>query len=82
MLLVWGLLRTGNFICVFVRLQQQILWVFQFLNCVFTQICCLSGALFIGKISKGHNSIKNVGGVTVLVLCASSDEGSHLYKVS
>ena len=37
---------------------------------------------FIGKISKGHNSIKNVGGDTVLVLCTSSDDGSYLYKVS
>ena len=31
--------------------------------------------IFIGKISKGHNSIKNVGGVTVLFLCTSSDDG-------
>ena len=38
--------------------------------------------IFIGKISKGHNSIKNVGGVTVLVLCTLSDDGLHLYKVS
>ena len=29
--------------------------------------------IFIGKISKGHNSAKNVGGVVVLVLCTSSD---------
>ena len=36
----------------------------------------------MGKISKGHNSIKNVGGVTVLVLCTSSDDGLYLYKVS
>ena len=27
------------------------------------------------KISKGHNSVKIVGGVTVLVLCISSDDG-------
>ena len=26
--------------------------------------------IFIGKISKGHNSVKNVG-----VLCTSSDDG-------
>ena len=25
------------------------------------------------NVSKGHNSVKNVGGVTVLVLCTSSD---------
>ena len=37
---------------------------------------------FIGKIAKGHNSIKNVGEVTVLVHCTSSDDGSYLYKVS
>ena len=37
---------------------------------------------FKGKISKGHNSIKNVGGVTVFILCTSSDDGSYLYKVS
>ena len=37
---------------------------------------------FIGKISKEHNSIKNVGGVTILNLCTLSDDGSYLYKVS
>ena len=36
----------------------------------------------MGKISKGHNSVKNVGGVTVLVFCTSSDNGLYLYKVS
>ena len=35
---------------------------------------------FTGKISKGHYSIKNVGGVTVLVLCTSSDNGSFCTK--
>ena len=29
----------------------------------------------IRNISKGHNSVKGVGGVTVLVLCTSSDDG-------
>ena len=38
--------------------------------------------IFIAKISKGHNFLKNVGGVTVLFLCTSSDDGSYLYKVS
>ena len=28
--------------------------------------------IFIGKNSKGHNSVKNVSGVTVLVFCTSS----------
>ena len=36
----------------------------------------------MGKISKGHNSVKNVGGVTILVLCTSSDNDLYLYKVS
>ena len=31
--------------------------------------------IFIGKISKGHNSVKNIGGVTVLFLCTTSDGG-------
>ena len=31
--------------------------------------------IFIGKISKGGNSVKNVGGVTVLFLCTLSDGG-------
>ena len=38
--------------------------------------------IFIGKISKGHNSVKNVGRVMVLVLCTSTDDGLYLYKVS
>ena len=36
----------------------------------------------MGKISKGHNSAKNIGGVIVLVLCTSSDDGINFYKVS
>ena len=36
----------------------------------------------IRKISKGHNPVKNVGGVSVLVLCTSSDGGLYLDKVS
>ena len=36
----------------------------------------------MGKISKGHNSVKNVGGVMVLVLCTFYDAGLYLYKVS
>ena len=34
------------------------------------------------KISKGNNSAKNVGGVTVVNLCMSSDHGLYLYQVS
>ena len=36
----------------------------------------------MGKISNGHNSVKHVGGVPVLFLCTSSDNGLYLYKVS
>ena len=38
--------------------------------------------IFMGNFSKGHNSVKNVGGVTIFVLCTSSDNGLYLYKVS
>ena len=38
--------------------------------------------IFIGKNSKGHNSMKNVDGFTVLFLCTSSDDDFYLYKVS
>ena len=38
--------------------------------------------IFLGKISKGHNSVKNVDGVMVFVLCTSSDDGPYLYTVS
>ena len=38
--------------------------------------------IFIGKISKGHISVKNVGGVSILLLCTSSDGGLYLYKIS
>ena len=34
------------------------------------------------RFSKEHNSIKNVGGVTVLNLCSSSDHALHLNQVS
>ena len=36
----------------------------------------------IGKISKGHNSVKNVAGVMVIFLSTSSDGGLYLYIVS
>ena len=35
--------------------------------------------IFIRKISKGHNSVKDVGEVSVLVLCTSS--GDCFYSV-
>ena len=38
--------------------------------------------IFIRKISKGHNSVKNVGGVMILFLCTLSDDDLYLYKVS
>ena len=38
--------------------------------------------IFIAKISKGHISVKNVGGVTVIFLCTLSDGGLYLCKVS
>ena len=34
------------------------------------------------KISKGNNSTKNVGGVTIINLCTSSDHGLYLCQVS
>ena len=34
------------------------------------------------KMSKDHNSVKVVGGVTVLALCTFSDDGLYLYQVS
>ena len=38
--------------------------------------------IFIRIILKGHNSVKNVDGVLVLVLCTSSDDGLYLYQVT
>ena len=34
------------------------------------------------KFAKGHNSVKNVGGVMVLILCVSFDDALYLYEVS
>ena len=33
------------------------------------------------KITKGNNSAKKVGGVTVVDLCTSSSHASHFYQV-
>ena len=38
--------------------------------------------IFIGKNLKGYNSVKNVGGVTVLMFCTLSDDNISLYTVS
>ena len=38
--------------------------------------------IFIGKISMGYNSVKNLDGVSVLVLCTLSDDDLYLYQVS
>ena len=37
--------------------------------------------IFIAKIWKGHNSVKNVDGIKVLFLSTSSDGGLYFYKV-
>ena len=37
--------------------------------------------IFIVKFAKEHNSVENVDGVMVLVLCMSFDDASYLYKV-
>ena len=37
--------------------------------------------MFKGKISKGHNSVKDIGRVTAPFLCISSDGDLYLYKV-
>ena len=37
--------------------------------------------LSIPKISKGNNSAKNVGGVTVVDLCTSSGHALYFYQV-
>ena len=37
---------------------------------------------FLIKFSKGLNSVKNVRGVTVLVIYTSSDDALYLYQVS
>ena len=36
----------------------------------------------IVKCAKGHNSVKNVGGVMLLVLCMSVNNALYLYKIS
>ena len=41
----------------------------------------LSGHNSILKITKGNNSAKNVGGVTVVNLCTSSGHALYFYQV-
>ena len=36
----------------------------------------------IQKITKGNNSTKNVGGVTIFYLCMSSGHALYFYQVS
>ena len=38
--------------------------------------------IFIRKFLKGHNVLKNEGGVTVLFLCTSADGDLYLYNFS
>ena len=42
----------------------------------------LSGHGFLTEILKGHKSVKNVGGVTVLNLSILPDNALYLYHVS
>ena len=37
---------------------------------------------FVGKISKGHNSVKMLMELHFFSLCTLSDDGLYLYKVS
>ena len=37
--------------------------------------------IFVLKLSKGHNSVKNVAGVTVFVFCILHDDALYLYQV-
>ena len=37
--------------------------------------------IFILKITKGNNSAKNVGGVTIVNLCTSSGHTLYLYQL-
>ena len=41
-----------------------------------------ANTIYTAKISKGHNSVENVVGVTVLFLCKLSHGGLYFYKVS
>ena len=39
-----------------------------------------AGRISIPKIINGHNSVKNLNGVTVLVFCTASDDALHCTK--
>ena len=41
-----------------------------------------AGTISIMTFAKVHNSVKNVGGVMVLVLCTSYGDALYLYQVS
>ena len=38
--------------------------------------------IFAVKFAMGHNSVKNVSGVMIFVLCMSFDDDLYLYQVS
>ena len=38
--------------------------------------------ILIREKLNGHNSVKNVGGVSIFILCTSSANGLYLYQVS
>ena len=42
----------------------------------------LGGHYFQLKLAKGHNTIKNIGGLTVLILCISPGGALYLYQAS
>ena len=54
----------------------------KFCEIISNGIKVIERTISIPKISKGNNSAKNVGGVTVVNLCTSSDRALHLYQVS
>ena len=42
----------------------------------------IADTIFTGKVLKGHSSLKNVGGVRIILICMSTDDGFYLYQVS
>ena len=38
--------------------------------------------IFMVKFSKGHNYVKHIGEIKVLILCTSFDDALYLYKNS
>ena len=54
----------------------------KFCEIISNGIKVIKDTISIVKISKGNNSAKNVGGVTVVNLCTSSDHALYLCQVS